>query len=168
MKALRSSIKSDWINHGRDWTKPGFRALAIYRFGVWRTSIKSKWIRAPFSLIYRFFYRWARNHYGIEIPYTATVGHDVIFEHQHSIVIHGHSTIGDGTIIRQGVTIGIKNLDDLDGVPVIGKRVNIGAGAVLLGRIHVGDGATIGANAVVIHDVPAGITVAGIPAKPVK
>ena len=168
MKTLRSSIKSDWINHGRDWTKPGFRALAIYRIGVWRMTIDNPWIRKPVSFIYRVLYRLVRNLYGIEIPYTATIGNDVIIEHQHSIVVHGLSAIGDGTIIRQGVTIGIKNLDDLDGVPIIGKRVNIGAGAVILGRIHVGDGATIGANSVVVHDDPAGITVVGIPAKPIR
>jgi len=44
-------IKEDWEAHGRDWTKPGYRAVAIQRFGVWRMTIKSKLLRAPFSIL---------------------------------------------------------------------------------------------------------------------
>ena len=158
-------IKSDWISHGRDWTRPGFRALAIYRFGVWRMTIRSHLWRAALSLVYRILYRRARDVYGIEIPYTAKIGQKVVFEHQHGIVIHGASVIGDGCIIRQGVTLGIRSLDRLDEAPILGSRVNVGAGAKLLGKIHIGDNVNIGANSVVLVDVEKNATVAGVPAR---
>ena len=160
---LFKQIKDDWVNHGKDWTKPGFRALAYHRFGNWRMAVKPKFLRAPLSIIYRFLYRRARNVYGIELPYTAQIGLGVIIEHQHGIVIHGNVVIGNNCIIRQGVTIGNRYMDRLTEAPVIGNNVNIGAGAKLLGNITIGDNTNIGANAVIINDVPANSLVVGIP-----
>lgn len=165
---LREQIREDWLVHGRDWTKPGFRAVAVHRFGVWRMGIKPKLLRAPFSLLYRMLYRKVRNVYGIELPYSVKLGRRVIVEHQGCIVIHGNCVIGDDTIIRQGVTLGLRHLDRLTEAPSLGKRVNIGAGAKLFGNITIGDDVNIGANAVVLSDVPSGATVVGIPAKVVK
>ena len=104
-------IREDWQAHGRDWTKPGFRAVAIYRFGVWRMTLRGKLLRAPFSLLYRFLYRRVRNHYGIDLPYSVQLGRRVIIEHCGAIVIHGNTRIGDDCIVRQGVTIGIRSTD---------------------------------------------------------
>jgi len=151
--SLFEQIKDDWINHGKDWTKPGFRALAYHRFGNWRMTVKPKLLRAPLSILYRFLYRRARNLYGIELPYSAQIGQGVVFEHQHGIVIHGNAVIGNNCTIRQGVTIGNRYMDRPTEAPVIGNNVNIGAGAKLLGKITIGDNANIGANAVVIHDL---------------
>ena len=95
IRTLVDLIHEDWVTHGRDYTRPGFKAIAVYRFGVWRMSIYPKLFRAPFSVIYRMLYRRARNVYGIEIPYTAKVGRRVRIDHQHGIVIHGNSEIGD-------------------------------------------------------------------------
>ena len=162
---LWEQIKEDWITHGRDWTKPGFQAVVVQRFGVWRMQIKSLIFRAPLSFFYRMFYRKIRNTYGIELPYTVVLGRRVIVEHQHGIVIHGNSVIGDDCIIRQGVTIGNRYLDQPFEAPKLGKRVNIGAGAKILGNVTIGDDVCIGANAVVISDIPSGQTVVGIPAK---
>jgi serine acetyltransferase len=162
---LFKQIKDDWVNHGKDWTKPGFRALAYHRFGNWRMDVKPKILRAPLSILYRFLYRRARNVYGIELPYTAQIGQGVIIEHQHGIVIHGNAVIGNNCIIRQGVTIGIRYMDRPTEAPVIGDNVNIGAGAKLLGKITIGDNVNIGANAVVINSFPANNIVVGIPAK---
>lgn len=162
---LWEQIKEDWITHGRDWTKPGFQAVVVQRFGVWRMQIKSLIFRAPLSFFYRMFYRKIRNTYGIELPYTVLLGRRVIVEHQHGIVIHGNSVIGDDCIIRQGVTIGNRYLDQPFEAPKLGKRVNIGAGAKILGNVTIGNDVCIGANAVVISDIPSGQTVVGIPAK---
>ena len=74
--------------------------------------------------------------------------------------------IGDDCVLRQGVTLGNRYLDRPGDAPVLGRRVNVGAGAKLLGPVQIGDDAVIGANAVVLHDVPAGATVVGIPAVP--
>ena len=163
-----NQINESWIAHGRDWTRPGFRAVLICQFGKWRMTINYKLIRAPFSLIYRFFYRYIRNHYGIELPYTVLLGSRVIFEHQHGIVIHGNSIIGSDTIIRQGVTIGNRYISSPHDAPTIGDRVDIGAGAKILGAISVGNDVAIGANAVVLNDIPDGATAVGIPAKIIK
>ncbi|MGB6295051.1 MAG: serine O-acetyltransferase [Rivularia sp. (in: cyanobacteria)] len=163
--SLWEQIKEDWIAHKRDWTKPGFRAVAVHRFGVWRMKIKPKLLRAPFSVLYKMMYRKVRNTYGIEIPYTVQLGRRVIVEHQSAIVVSGYSTIGDDSIIRQAVTLGNRYLERPHDAPKLGKRVNVGAGAKIFGDVSIGDGASIGANAVVLKDVPAGATAVGIPAK---
>jgi serine acetyltransferase/GT2 family glycosyltransferase len=162
---LWQQIQEDWQVHDRDWTRPGFRAIAIYRFGVWRLGVKPKLLRAPLSVIYRSLFRYVRNIYGIELPYSARLGRRVIIEHQGGIVIHGSSELGDDCIIRQGVTLGNRYLDRPLEAPKLGRRVNIGAGAKVLGNVVLGDDANIGANAVVLIDVPAGRTAVGIPAK---
>lgn len=165
---LFSQIKEDWIAHNCDWTLPGFRAVAVHRFGVWRMGIKPLLFRAPFSVLYRAMYRKVRNSYGIELPYTVKLGRRVIFEHQSGIVIHGNSVIGDDSIIRQGVTLGNRYLDQPLDAPKLGSRVNVGAGAKILGNVMIGDDACIGANAVVLSDVPASGTAVGIPAKVIQ
>lgn len=158
-------LKEDWIAHGRDWTKPGFRAVAIQRFGVWRMTLKPIFLRAPFSILYRALFRKVRNTYGIELPYTVQLGRRVVIEHQSGIVIHGECSIGDDCIIRQGVTMGNRYLDRPFDAPKLGNRVNVGAGAKIFGNVTIGDDANIGANAVVLSDIPPGKTAVGIPAK---
>ena len=165
---LWQQIQEDWEAHGRDWTKPGFRAVAAQRFGVWRMTIKSKILRAPFSILYRALYCHVRNVYGIDLPYTVKLGRRVIIEHQGAIVIHGHCVIGDDCIIRQGVTLGNRYLERPLEAPKLGDRVNIGAGAKILGGVTIGDDVNIGANAVVLSDIPPGQTAIGIPAKILK
>ena len=162
--SLRAQIREDWIAHSRDWTRPGFRAVAVQRFGAWRMTINPKPLRAIFSIVYRNWFRYCRNVYGVEIPYTVQLGRRVIFEHQGCIVIHGNSKIGDDCILRHGVTLGNITLDRPYDAPTLGNRVNVGAGAKILGAVNIGDDATIGANAVVTKDVPAGCVAVGIPA----
>jgi serine O-acetyltransferase len=89
----------------------------------------------------------------------------VVIEHQGAIVIHGDTVIGDGCIIRQGVTLGNRRLNEPFDAPVLGQRVNVGAGAKILGKVAIGDDASIGANSVVLTDVPSGRIAIGIPAK---
>jgi serine O-acetyltransferase len=162
---LLTQLAEDWQAHGRDWTRPGFQAIAVHRFGNWRMRVKPTILRAPLSILYRTLYRGVRNLYGIELPYSARVGRRVVIEHQSGIVIHGNSAIGDDCIIRQGVTLGIKNVTHPFDAPRLGKGVSVGAGAKILGRVSIGDGAQIGANAVVRSDVPAGSVAVGVPAR---
>lgn len=163
--SLWQQIFEDWRAHQSDWTKPGFRAVAVHRFGGWRMRIQPKLIRAPFSLIYRGHYRYIRNVYGIDLPYTVKLGRRVVIEHQGAIVIHGDSEIGDDCIIRQGVTLGNRYLEHPFDAPKLGARVNVGAGAKILGDVVLGNDVNIGANAVVLSNVPSGVTAVGIPAK---
>ncbi|WP_010217954.1 serine O-acetyltransferase [Sphingomonas sp. PAMC 26621] len=162
---LWTQIREDWVAHGRDWTRPGFRAVAVHRFGVWRMAVRPKPLRIPFSLMYRLLFRRCRNHYGIELPYSVQLGRRVVIEHQGGIVIHGNSVIGDDCVIRQNCTLGIRRIDAPADAPILGARVDVGAGAVILGRVEIGAGAAIGANAVVLDDVAPGAIAVGIPAK---
>ena len=158
---LLALLREDYQANLRDWTRPGLRALAIHRFGVWRLGVGPTILRAPLSIVYRTLFRFARNRYGIELPYSARIGRRVKIEHQSGIVVHGSAIIGDDCIIRQGVTIGNRRDDRPLEAPRLGDRVNLGAGATILGGIVIGDDVRIGAQAVVLDDVPPGSTVLG-------
>ncbi len=165
---LVERIREDWQAHGRDAFSPGFRAIAVYRFGVWRMGIGSRALRAPLSVLYRALYRGVRDRYGIELPYTARLGRRVVIEHQSGIVIHGCAEIGDDCVIRQGVTLGNRRADRPLDAPRLGNRVSLGAGAKVLGQVQIGDDAQIGANAVVCEDLPAGAVAVGVPARVIR
>lgn len=162
---LIEQIHEDWVVHHRDWSLPGFRAVAVYRFGVWRMQFTNPVVRLPLSFIYRRLYRKVRNSYGIELPYSAKIGRRLRIEHQSDIVVHGACEIGDDCVLRQGVTLGCRYLDRPLEAPILGDRVNVGAGAKILGGVRIGDDANIGANSVVLKDVGRGETAVGIPAK---
>ena len=68
---LLAQIVEDWKAHGRDWTRPGFQAVALHRFGNWRMRIRRRPVRLPLSFLYRVLFTGVRNVYGIELPYTA-------------------------------------------------------------------------------------------------
>ncbi len=157
-------VREDYDAHGRAFGRAGFQALVVHRFGVARMSVKPFLVRAPLSAAYRVLHAVVRNVYGIELPHTARIGRRVVFEHQHGIVVHGNSVIGDDCILRQGVTLGMRSMDRPHEAPVLGRGVNVGAGAKVLGPVRIGDGASIGANAVVLCDVPAGAMAVGVPA----
>jgi len=162
---LLAQVIEDWKANGRDWTKPGFQALAVHRFGNWRMRVGPKVVRAPLSVAYRALFRGVRNVYGIELPYSAHIGRRVVIEHQGSIVVHGNAVVGDECILRQNVTLGNRTMDQPWDAPILGSRVNVGAGAAILGAVTIGDGAQVGANAVVHVDVPAGAVAVGVPAR---
>lgn len=163
--SLWELVREDFVAHQRDWSRPGLHAIVIHRLGVARMAIRSRVLRAPLSVTYRALFRAARNLYGIELPESARIGRRVVLEHQHGIVLHGRSVVGDDCILRQGVTLGLRSVDRPDEAPVLGRGVDVGAGAKILGPVRVGDGAVIGANAVVLDDVPAGSLAVGVPAR---
>jgi serine O-acetyltransferase len=146
----------------------GYWALLVYRFGHARFIVKSRILRLPWTIVYVFLAKLIEIFCGITIAATAKIGRRLCIEHHGCIVIHGAAVIGDDCLIRHGVTIGNSGYEDLYGAPTIGNRVQIGAGAKILGRVAVGDDAIIGANAVVVHDVPAQTAVGGVPARPLR
>jgi serine O-acetyltransferase len=162
---LLGQIREDWATNDKDWTRPGFQALAVHRFGVWRMQVKPRVLRVPLSVVYRALFRGVRNLYGIELPYTARIGSRLRIEHQGVIVVHSQAVIGDDCRLHQGVTLGAHERDGKLGVPTLGNGVYVGANATIIGNTVVGNGATIGAGSVVIRDVPAGATAAGVPAR---
>jgi serine O-acetyltransferase len=98
---------------------------------------------------------------GADIPLETRIGGGLLLPHPNGVVIHPGAQIGPNCLIFQQVTIGTRNGG---GVPRIGGHVDIGAGAKIFGGIAIGDHALIGANAVVLADVPPGKTAVGIPA----
>lgn len=106
----------------------------------------------------------------VNIPFSAEIGGGLLMGHPEGIVLNPNFIIGKNATILQGVTIG-GNIGKKKGnqeVPIIGDNVLIGAGAKVLGPIKIGDNAMIGANAVVVKDVPKDSVVIGIPAKVIK
>ena len=146
----------------------GFWALLVYRFGHARFAIRNKVLRAPWTIVYIILNKLAEIFCGIVIGATATIGRRLCIEHHGCIVIHGNSVIGDDCLIRHGVTIGNSGSADPSGAPTIGDRVDFGAGAKVLGRIRIGNDVTIGANAVVVKDVPDFAVVGGVPARIIR
>jgi serine O-acetyltransferase len=162
--SLCAQIQEDWIAHGRDWTRPGFRAILVHRVGNLQVQSPHRSIRALTRWTYAVTHRYVRNHYGVELPYSVKLGRRTVIEHQGAIVVHGDAEIGDDCIIRHGVTIGNRYIERPFDAPRLGARVDVGAGAKILGAVSIGDDARIGANAVVLSDVPSGATAVGVPA----
>ncbi|MBI9086101.1 MAG: serine acetyltransferase [Desulfobacterales bacterium] len=158
-----SNIRADLETYDGDWSAQGFWAMLIYRFGRWRYTLRPAAIRKPFSLVYKILFKLVQIACGIELPCEVPMGRHFRMDHFGGIIISGYARFGDHCIVRNGVTIGLKNLDEKC-APHIGNHVNIGAGAKLLGPIIIGDHVDIGANAVVITDVPDNCIAVGIPA----
>src|SRR5512133_3996678 len=105
---------------------------------------------------------------GVEIHPAARIGDDFFIDHGSGVVIGETAQIGDRVTLYQGVTLGGTGFQRGKRHPTLGNNVTVGSGAKLLGPIAVGDGAKIGANTVVVEDVPPGSTVVGNPGHPVK
>lgn len=140
---------------------PGFHALVFHRLahGLWRWKL---------YLIARVISNLARWLTGIEIHPAAQIGRRFFIDHGMGVVIGATAVIGDDVHIYHGVTLGGRTLEDIARHPVVMDGVIIGAGATLLGRITVGSYARIGANALVLSNVPCGKTVLGVPARVVE
>lgn len=160
-------LAEDFETHDQSFLEPGFWAVAVHRYGNWRMSIRPKPLRAPFSLLYRVLFIAVDWCFGIHCPYTVKLGRRVRIWYHGGIVI-GARSIGDDVHIRQNTTMGILARDDETGKPAIEDRVDVGAGACILGRVTVGHDSVIGANSVVVKDVLPNSTVFGVPARPVK
>jgi len=136
----------------------GLHALFLHRIAhrLWRCGTKI--FARILSNINRFLT-------GIEIHPAARVGRGVAIDHGGGVVIGETTEVGDDCVIYQGVTLGGVDLRPVKRHPTVGRKVVIGAGAKVLGAITIGDGARIGANAVVVRDVPPGAIAIGIPAR---
>lgn len=139
---------------------PGFHAVQLHRRAhfLWKHN---------FKLLARLLAWFSRFVTGIEIHPAAVIGDYFFIDHGHGVVIGETSVIGNKVTIYHDVTLGGTTLAKAKRHPTIEDEVVIGAGAQVLGPITVGKGAHIGANAVVVKDVPAGATMVGIPARAV-
>ncbi|HYR92470.1 MAG TPA: DapH/DapD/GlmU-related protein [Terriglobia bacterium] len=135
-------------------------AYVLYRF-----SRDLHRLRVP--LVPWLIFRFIRIAFGTVLPYTASIGSNTILNWSGlGTVIHDHTVIGENCVIGHDVTIGGRSRGHRP--PTLGNRVFVGVGAKILGPIKIGDNATIGANAVVMEDVPANAVVAGIPARIIR
>src|SRR5437773_10988735 len=140
---------------------PGFHALLYHRFAHWL------W-RRGWLLAGRFVSHLGRVLTGIEIHPGARIGKRVFIDHGMGVVIGETAEVGDDVTLYQGVTLGGTSLTrGAKRHPTIGNGVIVSSGAQVLGPFRVGDGARIGAQAVVLSEVPDGATMVGIPARPV-
>lgn len=158
-----NNIRQDLKNYNNDWGAQGFWVMIVYRFGRWRYTVKPLLLRKLFSFIYKFLYKCVQIITGIEFPCEVEIGNNFIIDHFGGIVISGYAKFGNNCRIRNGVVVGLKNVSEPK-APQIGNDVDIGAGAKILGPIKIGNRVVIGANAVVIHDVPDDSIAVGVPA----
>ena len=157
--ALLELIREDLIANFGEPFRPGFQAVAVYRFGAWSLRVgtrQHRLVRTLCTLLYKVAEVFVRNFYGIELPRECRVGRRLRIGHQNGIVVSPFAQIGDDCVLRQNVTIGQAVGDGK--APILGDKVDIGAGAVLIGGIRIGTGAHIGPNVVVTRDVPDGAT----------
>jgi serine O-acetyltransferase len=137
---------------------PGIHARMVHRVTHWLWHIRLKWLA-------RFIAHIARGLTGIEIHPGAHIGRRFFIDHGMGVVIGETAEIGDDVTLYHGVTLGGTSWKEGKRHPTLGNGVVVGAGAKILGPIYIGEGAKIGSNAVVVKDVPAGATAAGIPAR---
>jgi len=135
-------------------TSPGLHAVWQYRVFNWLWKLKLRTLSRVLSNCTRF---WT----GIEIHPGATIGRRLFIDHGMGVVVGETAVIGDDVHIYHGVTFGGKTLESVKRHPTVGNHVTIGAGATLIGNINIGDGAAIGANTTVTHDVAPGTVVVG-------
>jgi serine O-acetyltransferase len=157
------NIRRDFRAHNRDFGAQGFWVMLVYRFGRWRYGVRPTLLRKICSFVYKLLFKLIQIITGIELPCEAEVGRNFVIDHFGGIIVSGYTKFGDNCRIRNGVTIGLRRIEEKL-APVIGNNVDIGAGAKLLGPITIGDNVIIGANAVVLSDVPTNSIAVGVPA----
>jgi len=142
-------------------TYAGFHALLSYRLAHWLWKRRIPFVPRALSQLARFLT-------GIEIHPGATIGSGMFIDHGMGVVIGETSEVGDNVTLFQGVTLGGTGKQRGKRHPTLGSHVVVGAGAKVLGPINIGDYVKIGANSVVLQDVPDHSTVVGIPGRIVR
>jgi serine O-acetyltransferase len=142
-------------------TWPGVQALLAHR-------VAHALYSSGIPLLPRFIAAVARSLTGVEIHPAARIGSGLFIDHGMGVVVGETAEIGDAVTLYQGVTLGGTGFATGKRHPTVQDNVTIGSGAKLLGPITVGHGAKVGANSVVIHDVPPNCTVVGNPGHPVR
>jgi serine O-acetyltransferase len=137
---------------------PGLHAIWVHRLTHWM------WTKPGGRLAARLISQLARAVTGVEIHPGAQIGRRFFIDHGMGVVIGETAEIGDDVLMYHGVTLGGRSMEHVKRHPTIGSNVTIGAGARILGPVYVGDRVQIGANSVVVKDIPAGAVATGVPA----
>jgi serine O-acetyltransferase len=159
LKRWGTTRKPQWVLWLRlIFLTPGFQFIFWLRM---QRAVSSIPIAGP--VLRRVLWCWTRIWFSSEVDTQAAIGAGFYMPHPHGIVIGAGVSIGENVSVLQRVTLG--RAGDNHVYPVIGNGVEIGTGAAVLGAIRVGDGAKIGANSVVLKDVPPGAVAVGAPAR---
>jgi serine O-acetyltransferase len=158
-----SNLREDLRTYNGKWSAQGFWVMIVYRFGRWRYGVRPVYVRKVLSLVYHVLFKITQVTTGIELPCEVELGDNFIIDHFGGIIISGYVKFGDNCRIRSGVVVGLRHVED-ERAPIIGSNVDIGSGAKILGPIRVGNNVLIGANAVVIMDIPDNCIAVGVPA----
>ena len=152
-----SASEPDWSREvPRCWWDPGYRLLrAIRKY----QAARGRLARRYWAIQHRFWSVVTQS----EIHLNQDIGGGLRLPHPTGIILHPDAVLGPNCQLFHQVTLGL--VEDREGVPVLGGHVDIGAGARILGPVRIGDHARVGANAVVLRDVPAGATAVGVPAR---
>ena len=153
-----------------------YLAAPGFRYSVYHRVFHELFPRLPYrqgpsglrAVTQRLAAAWLRRYayrFGIEIPITTELGPGFFVGHFGGIVVHAYARIGENCNLSQGVTIGKAGGGDEMGWPTVGSYVYIAPGAKIIGDVHVGEHAAIGANCVVTKDVPPRAVVAGVPGR---
>lgn len=137
---------------------PGYHAVLLHR-------VAHALYQIHFYFLARVVSQLSRGLTGIEIHPGATIGKRLFIDHGMGTVIGESAVIGDDCVLYHGVTLGGRGEKHIKRHPTLGHRVLVGTGATILGNITLGDDVKVGANSVVLHDVPAQTTVVGNPAQ---
>jgi len=138
---------------------PGLHAIWVHRVS------HSLWSKPGGRLAARLLSQVSRSVTGIEIHPGAQIGRRFFIDHGMGVVIGETTEVGDDVLLFHGVTLGGRSMKRIKRHPTVGNNVTIGAGARVLGPVYIGDGAQIGANSVVVKDIPAGAVATGVPAR---
>lgn len=167
-KKMRSDIGAVLDNDpaARGWFEVVFTYSGLH--AIWSHRIAHAFYRRKWFSVARIISQASRFFTGIEIHPGATIGERLFIDHGMGVVIGETCEIGDDVVIYQGVTLGGSGKEKGKRHPTIGNNVVIGSGAKILGSFTVGAQSNIGANSVVLKEVPPNSTVVGIPGKVVK
>ena len=147
---------------------PGFQAVLAHRLFHWLWKMYFGILNTLTHTLIRLFQYWVKIITNIEIHPAAAIGENFFIDHGSGVVIGETAVIGDNVVLYQGVTLGGVSTKDEKRHPTLGSNIVVGAGAKILGNITIGDYVQVGANSVVLKDVPSRSTVVGIPGRIVK
>jgi serine O-acetyltransferase len=160
-------LREDFRTHDGNLLEQGFWAIAVHRFGNWRMGLP-KLLRMPMTPLYRLLNHVVEWTCGISLPYTVLVGRRVRIWHHSGMILNARS-IGDEVHIRQNTTFGLAARGQpAEAVPTIEDRVDLGCNVCVAGPVTVGHDSRIGANTLVINDIPPCVVAAGVPARIIK
>lgn len=162
LRSLQSEIRMDRAaNVGRS----ARTLLWLFRVAKATQALPAtlRFLASPVQIAYRVM---STTVFGAEIPLGTQIGPGLALPHCRGLVVHAAAAIGPGSTLRHNVTIGVRRSgESAPGVPRLGRGVDVGAGAQILGDIEIGAGARIGAGAIVLCDVPEGGIAVGNPAR---